>query len=319
MLRVTQPEIPPAYLVSARTSKRKARFSIDRHLKENGLPLTGSDLQFKYLYYPYWKIDGVLLKVRNRIETREYGLDENGNPQHVSEMEKTDVSLTPYSTTLPAGAHFDGIPEGIGVRAAYLKLAPFSRDNTQDGFDPLPVIKQWKEACDELLRRVNSLAQLDEAAFGVNRTELYRPVASLVYFPCIVAESYAGGDFNRFVIDAVTGRLLDHLDRLEYSDDVVAVEPPQMEFGQLGVDFHRCPNCADDLPPELPSDGVTRTAGRERRFYFCNRGRRRRHRSTVSILVIADGARSTRSPAASIRRSVSLRPSGYPSLSHRQL
>ncbi len=250
VLRVTQPEIPPAYLVSAKISKREARFSIDRHLKENDLPLTGSDLQFKYLYYPYWKVDAIMLKVRNRIETREYGYDEDGNPQDVSEVEKTDVSLTPYSTTLPAGADFDGIPNGIGVRTSYLKLVPFSRANTQDGFDPLPVVKPWSEAWQELLVRVNGLAQLDEAAFGKNRTELYRPVASLVYFPCIVVESYAGGDFNRFVVDAVTGRLLDHVDQLKYSDDVSPMEPPQMEFGQLSVDFHRCPNCADDLPPE---------------------------------------------------------------------
>jgi len=207
-------------------------------------------LQFKHLYYPYWKIDAVLLKVRNRVETREYGLDENGNPQHVTESEKTEISLTPYSTTLPAGVNFDGIPGGIGVRTSYLKLVPFSRDNTQDGFDPLPVVKAWTDARDELLRRVNGLAQLDEAAFGVNRTELYRPVASLVYFPCVVVESYTGGDFNRYVVDGVTGRLLDHIDRLEYCDEVNPAEPPRMEFGQLDVDFHRCPNCAEDLPPE---------------------------------------------------------------------
>jgi len=250
VLRVKLPETPPAYLVAGKVSRREARFTIDRYLKENGLPLSGSDLQFKYLYYPYWKIDAVMLKVRNRVEQREYGLDENGNPQHTTEIEKTEVSLTPYSTTLPAGVDFEGMPAGIGVRSSYLKLVPFSRDNTQDGFDPLPVVTSWSEVYDQLLRRVNGLGQLDEAAFGINRTELYRPVASLVYFPCVVVESYDDGDFNRFVIDGVTGRLLEHTDRLEFSDDFAPTDLSTIEFGQLDVDFHRCPNCGEDLPPE---------------------------------------------------------------------
>ena len=248
VLRVTMPETPPAYLVSAKVTEREARFTIDRYLKENKLPLTDSSLQFKRIYYPYWKVDAVLLKVRNRIETRDHGCDENGQREYVTEKEKTEISLTPYSTTLPAGVEFDGMPFAIGVRTSYLKLVPFSRDNTQDGFEPLPVVKSWPDAASELLSRINNLAHLDEAAFGKNRTELFRPVASLIYFPCIVAESYSGGEFNRFVVDAVTGRMLDHIDRSEYSDVSVTVDPEQMEFGQLGVDFHRCSNCGEDLP-----------------------------------------------------------------------
>lgn len=248
VLRVTMPEQPPAYLVSARVSEREARFTIDRYLKENGLPLTDSGLQFKRIYYPYWKVDAVLLKVRNRIETREHGCDEDGRAEYVTEKEKTDISLTPYSTTLPAGAEFDGMPVGLGVRTSYLKLMPFSRANTQDGFEPLQVVNSWSVTAEKLLSRINSLAHLDEAAFGKNRTELFRPVASLVYFPYLVAESYSGGEFSRFVVDGVTGRMMDHVDRSEYSDESAPVDSEQIEFGQLGVDFHRCPNCGEDLP-----------------------------------------------------------------------
>ncbi|MDH3892899.1 MAG: hypothetical protein OEV49_17695 [candidate division Zixibacteria bacterium] len=248
VLRVTMPDIPPAYLVAAKVTEREARFAIDRYLKEHGLPLTDTGLQFKRIYYPYWKVDAVLLKVRNRIETREHGCDENGQSECVTEKERTDISLTPYSTTLPAGVEFDGMPFAIGVRTSYLKLVPFSRDNTQDGFEPLPVVKPWAEAAEKLLSRINNLAQLDEAAFGKNRTELFRPVASLVYFPCLVAESYSGGEFSRFVVDAVTGRMLDHVDRSEYTGRSDTVDSQPMEFGRLGVDFHRCSNCGEDLP-----------------------------------------------------------------------
>ncbi len=248
VLRVTMPEIPPAYLVSAKVTQREARFAVDRFLKENNLPLTDSSTACKQFYYPYWKVDAVLLKVRNRIEIREYGCDENGQTEYVSENEKTDISLTPFSTTIPAGAEVDGVPVAIGMRADYMKLVPFSRATTQDGFDALPVVKSWPDTCVALLKRVNSLGKLDEAAFGKNRTELFRPVASLVYFPFIVAESYSGGRFNRFVVDAVTGRMLEHVDLSEYTDESTSPEPVQMEFGQLGVDLHRCPNCGDDLP-----------------------------------------------------------------------
>jgi DNA-directed RNA polymerase subunit RPC12/RpoP len=248
VLRVTMPEIPPAYLVSAKVTEREARFTIDRYLKENSLPLTDSGLQFKRIYYPYWKVDAVLLKVRNRIETREHGCDENGQTEYVTEKEKTDISLTPYATTLPAGAEFDGMPFGIGMRTSYLKLVPFSRVNTQDGYEPLPVVKSWPVTAEKLLSRINNLAHLDAAAFGKNRTELFRPVASLIYFPFLVAESYAGGGFSRFVVDAVTGRMLDHVDRFEYSDECDPVDCEQIKYGQLGVDFHRCLNCGEDLP-----------------------------------------------------------------------
>ncbi len=69
VLRIVMPDSPPAFLVKGRLDKRRLRFQIDRFLKENAMPLTGSALQLKNLYYPFWKVDGKLLKLRNRRES----------------------------------------------------------------------------------------------------------------------------------------------------------------------------------------------------------------------------------------------------------
>ena len=244
------PDVPPAFLVSARTTKREARFNIDRHLKEKGLPLTGSGLHIKRLYYPYWKIDAVLFKVRNRIDERVVSYDKNYNDDVVVENEKTDVSLTPYMTTLPAGTEMAGIPATIGLRADYLKMVPFSTENQQDEFDPLPLAKSWEEVRRTLNKRTNSLGNIVQADFGKNRTELFHPKASLVYFPYFVVESYPGKDYNRFVVDAVTGRVASHVTDRPQSDSFEYSEPVDYQPGQLLVIPHRCGNCGVDLPEE---------------------------------------------------------------------
>jgi len=71
------PETPPAYLAPAKVSRREMRFKIDRYLKKRGLPLSDSTIDVKRLYYPYWKIDAILLKLRNRIEEREVTVDDS--------------------------------------------------------------------------------------------------------------------------------------------------------------------------------------------------------------------------------------------------
>ena len=138
-LRITMPEIPPAYLVAAKATRREVRFSIDRYLKEKGEPLTSSDIQYKRVYYPYWKIDAVLLKARNRttiIEDRSdddgygtgYGYSTYSQSQPI-ENRKTEVTLAPYCTTFPAGCEIPGVPVSLGMRAEYIKVEPFAEES----------------------------------------------------------------------------------------------------------------------------------------------------------------------------------------------
>ena len=249
-LRVMMPEIPPAYLASARITPREARFQIDRFLRSHNMPLTGSRLHFKHLYYPYWKIDAVMLKVRNRSESFDIEVEDDPYSDISHEKQKTDISLIPYMTTCRAGIDFEGVPDSIGMRAGYIKLLPYTVANTQEDYDSLEVLKTWPAALDDVRKKINSLNNMEVAAFGSNLTELYRPVASLVYFPYLIVESYTGNDYSRFVVDGVTGRLLNHIEQLSPPDISSEAVAPQLEFGELGIEFHRCPNCGEDLPSE---------------------------------------------------------------------
>ncbi len=241
------PEIPPAFLAQAKISDQEARVRIDRHLKQIKHPLTGSGLQFKHLYYPYWKVDAVILKLRNKIERRELVLNNDGQTEVGFDHQKTEINLAPYRVTVAAGRTIAGIPEAIGLRADYLKLTAYSRDNTQDDFYSVPVTINWSQVWDSIQNHVRGLGEMDIADFGANRTELFRPIGSLIYFPFLLAESYDGGDYNRYIVDGVTGRVLEHLEDPPEADNLD--EPPSLvEFGQLGVDFHRCGNCGCDLP-----------------------------------------------------------------------
>ncbi len=249
VLRVVFPDIPPAYMVKAKQTKREIRFSIDRFLKTKNVPLTGSDLAFKYVYYPYWKTDAVLLKLRNRIEKKVIS-SEGGEAQDVvMKQERTEISLVPYNHTAPAGHDLAGVPDSIGIRAQYIKMVAFSDENIDGEYQPMPVIRPWNDIWGRIRKSVDHMDHVTVAAFGKNRTELMYPSESVVYFPYVIVEAYETDRFMRFTVDGYTGRVLDMLDRPPAFSSEGGELLPSVEFGSLGVDFHRCRNCGVDLPP----------------------------------------------------------------------
>ena len=69
VLRILTPTLPPAYVVKAKiVIDKDVRFHIDRHLKGNAEPLTDSLDDVRKFYFPYWKIDAILLRLRHRKE-----------------------------------------------------------------------------------------------------------------------------------------------------------------------------------------------------------------------------------------------------------
>ncbi len=251
-LRVVAPDLPPAYLVESKLPRREIRFHCDRFLKEKNLPLTDSGVQIKNLYYPYWKVDAVLLRKRNKVVQRftsdaddPYKEDSNSYEQR-----RTEINLSPFSFSLQAGCTFQGIPSSLGLRTGYVHVVPYSRENIPDGFDSLPVLTSWSEAVKRTTASAHNVGRIALAEFGRNRTELFRPVGSLIYFPYHVVESYQGGQFLRLVVDGVTGRVVSHVAELSAGEQGPPAEVPDFEFGQLTVDFHRCSNCGEDLPTE---------------------------------------------------------------------
>ncbi len=247
-LRVVMPEIPPAYLVQSKIKRIEVRARLDRYLKDNGLPLTGPNLEITALYYPYWKIDAIVLKLRNRIEERVVAIDDQYNQDVTVKDTKTDIALTPFMATVGAGAPSDEIPYSLGMRAEYIKLLPYSQENVEEGFECVPAVKPWAEVLPSLEKNIAGMGNIVQAEFGRNRTELFHPQGSVVFFPYFNIAAVLGGRPYRFIIDGLTGRVVFNAEGEREEDR--APEQDQMQFGRLTVELHRCPECGVDLPAE---------------------------------------------------------------------
>ena len=250
ILRVKMPETPPAYLIRAKVDPREIRFGIDRYLKSKNLPLTDSEFQTKYFYYPYWKVNALLLKVRNKIYEKVVSEESEYQDRVVTQKPKTEIGISPYLGTVAAGRDFEGIPDTIGLRTEYVRMTPFSVENIQEDYDSLPVIKTTASAWSEITASVLSVGGIASADFGTNLTEVMHPEYELVYFPYCIVEDYSRDGFNRFIVDGLSGRVVEHITTLTRDEQAPEIENAPVEFGQLDIDFHRCYNCGVDLPDE---------------------------------------------------------------------
>ncbi len=211
-LRLLLPDTPPAYLLPNKLSRQEARFKIDRQLKSLGLPLTGQALVYKNLYYPYWKIDAMLLRCRNRKERMAVPIDDSAGEEIIDYKKTSQVSLTPYHTTVAASTRLDGVPDSIGVRGQSLKVIPFASSKIEEGFDTLEVRRSAEEVVTTIELSVSRMSTIELAEFGENLTKIFNPVASLIFFPICIAEDYAGVGHRRYVLDGLSGRILSACD-----------------------------------------------------------------------------------------------------------
>ncbi|SYZ72411.1 hypothetical protein TRIP_C20526 [Candidatus Zixiibacteriota bacterium] len=249
VLRVVMPEVPPAYVAESKIEKSEMRPRLDRYLKDSGLPLTGTMPEISALYYPYWKIDAIVLKLRNRIEERIVAIDEQYNQEVTVKDAKTDIALTPFMATVGAGPLSDDIPYSLGVRAEYIKLRPYAQENIADGFECFPVIKPWTEVLLSMEKNVAGMGNIVQAEFGRNRTELFHPQGAVVFFPYFIITLSLSGKPYRFVMDGMTGRVTQGAGESGLEESPAKGES-QMSFGRLAVVLHRCPECGVDLPRE---------------------------------------------------------------------
>jgi len=206
-LRVKLPDSPVAYMVQSKVESSRLRFYADRYLKENDLPLTGSGLQTKMLYFPYWRVDATLLKLRNKTNKRVIYSETDSSQESVSYTDKTTISVNPYSVTIGAGTPTEGVPETLGMRSEIVRVVPFADENIEDDFSPLPIVRPFEVIEKKIKLAVYSMSQINPADFGQNITRMFNPVFSLIYFPYVIAESYDPA-YRRFVLDGLTGRVL---------------------------------------------------------------------------------------------------------------
>ncbi len=293
-MRLVLPETPPAFIITHKIDRRQARFKVDRFLKSKGLPLTGSPIYFKNIFYPYWQVESLLLRCRNKRERVVTSIDPDSGRETAVYRKKRRIFLSQYSTTIAAGSYFEGVPDSIGMRGQYLKLKPFSNSKVTDEVDVLKVVRNSTEILSTIelsLRQMNSIRSAD---FGRNLTKMFNPGSRLLYFPFTILEDYEGDGFKRYLLDGLSGRVLLSPDSLNaaavgkavqksslssvlsialsgeseteaeksivpllagkgirYSEsDNFETEAPQIEFGELQVELHRCHNCGENLPSQ---------------------------------------------------------------------
>ncbi len=278
-LRLVLPESPPAYILPNKLSLQDVRIKIDRQLKTQGLPLTGQSLHYKQIYYPYWKIEAMLLRCRNRKEKISVQLDDSTREEIIDYKKNSLVNLTPYHMTVAASMPLGGVPDSIGIRGQSLKVTPFKSSGVGEEFDIMEVRRSPEEVLKTIELSVSRLNTIELAEFGENLTKLYNPETSLIFFPFCIAEDYEGEGYRRYVLDGLTGRILSIHDSLsgesmseserEFDDsgDDIRLELPNIndglenatiKFGAVEVQLHRCKVCGVDLP------------ARQSCIYICN-------------------------------------------------
>lgn len=265
-LRVVMPDTPPAFMIAAKKTRREIRFRIDRHLKENGLPLTRSDFSLHKIYYPYWKVDAIQLKISEPApahasesvniltagitgaDMMQFGgavracLNHSRSAPRQPENEMS-VTLTPFTCTRAAGPETAGIPFSVGMRADYVKMVPFAAEHPDMECDCRPVVRSWSDVVGRLTSSpVGATVENTDGGMG-DRKLLLRFTGTVIYFPFFICHS--GG--RRYVADGVSGRVLDSVP--EKHDDLPGAASAAPEFACLSVEFHRCPTCGADLPP----------------------------------------------------------------------
>lgn len=250
ILRVKLPNSPVAYMVKSKVEFSRLRFHVDRYLKENHQPLTGSGLQTKKLYFPYWRVDATLLKLRNKTNKRVVSSETDSTRDVVSYSDTTTISVNPYSVTIGAGTPTEGVPETLGMRSETVRVVPFSDENIETDFNPLPIVRPFEIIEKKIKLAVYTMSQINPADFGQNITRMFSPVFSLVYFPYVIAESY-DPTYRRFVLDGLTGRVLKMKtpgEERNESGQIVRQEGVKLNLGAVGLSLSAGSSPALDDP-----------------------------------------------------------------------
>jgi predicted RNA-binding Zn-ribbon protein involved in translation (DUF1610 family)/ribosomal protein S27E len=248
VLRVLMPEATPAFVARPKMTPPQARAALDRYLKDSDRPLSSSNMTCRCILYPYWRIEAFTVKVRTDTEEIPvYAEDAPFNERESEARERRTVGLTPYSTSIGAGEQNDLIPATIGMRADYLKLYPMESDVLPDEYECVSVERDWASALSRAETVVGKIAAANTTTFGQQRTDLVYPRASLVFFPFLVLTSL-GDRPMRAVVDSVAGRVVSYSQTIASGSHRAEVSTPNPAFGRIGLEFHRCAICGQDLP-----------------------------------------------------------------------
>jgi len=242
------PDTPPAFMVRRKASQREALFQLDRYCREHGLPFV-SGTRVTQISYPYWKIDAVALKVRHTTyEVERAEGEEAFDDSQTEEREFTAINLVPVAVTRLATQELSGVPYSLGLRADYLRMVPFAQETTEADTTYYSISVPQEAAQIAAFKGVVEAGRIDYVNAGRNRTEIFSPAASIVYFPYFRIESISPRGILTFYVDGVTGKVAGSAEQTADSPIAAAPIGSVVQFGALKVSLHRCSNCGVDLP-----------------------------------------------------------------------
>ncbi len=279
VLRISAPtDQPLAYYIKPSHDKRAVRFQVDRYLKKNHRKLTGSQYKLERLFFPYWKMDGITLKIRTERGKLHQASDQNiltaqidyaGLFQFGRALGKTltstpavtedkiNVKLGRHSSTISAGTILPGLPHSLGMRAEYIKLYPLADEEINKKFTYLPISLDWAEVSEILNKSIGMRAALFDANGPGGRDRVFGLKGSIIYFPYFILQMADRDEQSRFVIDALSGRIVhvgsptesdQSADNRLGSEESVTGLAGMSGFGKLDISLHRCSNCGENLP-----------------------------------------------------------------------
>lgn len=247
VLRILTPQGPPVYIIEPKVRQLHVRFQVDHYLRENGQPPTPSSIEVSGFYHPYWRIDSLLLRLRNVSESR-IVVSEEGNTETYREEteERQNILLTPHSSTLDAVQSDPAIPYSLGMRADYVKLVPFTSDQEDEELEIVEPHISIEAAFKQSEMGVRKIGDSVNQTLKKNYSRLFGIRGSLVYFPYYQCICTRNSQETRYIVDAVSKRVVG-----ESTTEPIAPTSPEVTVptGTIRLELHRCGNCGTDYPP----------------------------------------------------------------------
>jgi hypothetical protein len=259
ILKVAREGTVLKFVVHDDSPEREVKFLVDRHLKENELPLVSRWDTLDKVYVPYWRVRGTVFQ----LEKRPTGITLS-KPSQEGESDEpvppTEVKILPKEVSLCGNTDLVWGIESLGVRTHTLRLQPLEEKFYTDyHFIPLSVSQeQAVERFDKSMQTVAQYSAKNRSQVQVISTGLE---STLIYFPTWVGNIVTKQGKYVVQVDPVANRVcLFDAGEVEVPPDDTT---PVRRAGDVTIIPHRCPNCGDDLP-----------AGEYSVAYYCGNCRR---------------------------------------------
>lgn len=240
VVRIRASQSPHAYLLKPKIAPLQVRFHIDRYLKENALPLSTPALETDGVYVPYWQVEGMLLRLRHKVETH-FDVSEWDRGDQVVERreETTEINLSPYAATIAASGRPACYPASLGIRTQVAVLHPLTDAARGDDFELAALQVGPADAVAHARRTSENLDRVAQVGNKKNQSRLFVTRLSVIYMPYYRCRS---GAESGMIVDAISGEVT--------TAELEPEEPAQADsavFGTLEVELHQCQNCGTAL------------------------------------------------------------------------